>query len=331
MKRFNPTVKSITAVVVCLLVILATVLTVADNYYGGLLTKSDYQDLDIIEFIDVGQGDCALVSSAGRIALIDAGTTHSSRTIIKELRQKGIREIDVLVISHMHDDHFGGAADIIRNISVKNVVMPCDYAKLNAEDSNICELKDAICESDCGYYTACEDMVINIGNFEMTVLQCGNDFGNENNNSSIISVEKLERTVLFTGDAEKEAENLFISKMGSFDCDVLKVGHHGSKTSSTQDFIDAVTPEYAIISVGEKNQYNLPSQNIVDRLNASDIEVYRTDTNGNIIIVFYDDSIKFDLEMEDVKNEKTGEVALTFVADGFNMGLWIRRSMRCGR
>lgn len=238
----------------------------------------NYADKDYVAVLNVNQGDSILIYSNGYSALIDTGTEMYSRRLLAKLHKYGINELDALIISHSHEDHMGGAEYLLENINIKNVVIP--FFK---EDENVSEFTSALKNSNAEIYNAVCGTVINIGDFELTVLYADNSDNDINNRSLVIMADMENKKFLFTGDAEKETEKALISSGINFDCDVLKVGHHGSSTSSTSEFLSIATPQYSAISVGDNNKYGLPSSEITDRLENCGSEVLCTDESGDIV------------------------------------------------
>ncbi len=233
---------------------------------------------DFVVVLDADQGDSILICSNGQSALIDTGKEMNSRALLTEIRSYGVDELDALIISHSHEDHAGGAEYLLGNIETRNIVIP-EFKS----DENVDELNSAIVKSGAEIFTASEGMVINIGDFEFTVLYADNEDEDINNRSLIIMADIEGKKFLFTGDAEIGAERQLIENGINFDCDVLKVGHHGSRTSSSEEFLKIATPKYAAISVGENNSYGLPDEDVIERLEGTGAEVIRTDYVGDIV------------------------------------------------
>ncbi len=240
---------------------------------------------DIITVLDVGQGDCALIQSNGRFALIDTGDGKSVE-VARILKKQGVLGLDALILSHWHSDHAGGTAEILNSFEVTNAVVP----QVNSEDEEIDELASEIlnfCDAKgVSVHTAITAMVINVGDIELTVLQANYDLSDENNRSLIIMAKCEGKKYLFTGDSENLSENLLLESGIDFDCDILKVSHHGSNSSTSKKFLEVCTPDISVISVGAKNSYGHPSNAVINRIKAVESGIYRTDFHGNISITF---------------------------------------------
>lgn len=237
-------------------------------------------DADFVEFIDVGQGDCALIYSNGQTALIDTGTGEAAAAICNRLEDYGIDDIDVLVISHLHDDHAGGIKGVFEFREAKNVIMP--EISTFSDGLYLAEyIINKTTKAGGGVYSAKQGMNFKIGDFELTVLLALED-DDENNRSIVIAAEIEDRKFIFSGDGEKRVENALLDEGLNLKCDVFKAGHHGSNTSNTYKLLKAMNPEYVAISVGEGNSYGHPHSEVLERFGEMDIKSLRTDKNGNI-------------------------------------------------
>lgn len=267
------------------LVFAVCVIVLAGKLFTGQNSAKVSAD-DFVAVLDADQGDSILICSNGRSALIDAGKEINSRALLTEIRSYGVNELDAFIISHSHEDHAGGAEYLLKHMDAQNIVVP-EFRS----DENVDELNSAISKSDARIFTATEGMVINIGDFELTVLYADNEDKDINNRSLIIMADIAGKKFLFTGDAETAAEKQLIDNGINFDCEVLKVGHHGSRTSSSKEFLDIATPEYAAISVGKNNSYGLPDEDVIERLEIIGAEVIRTDYVGDIVFTIQNGEI----------------------------------------
>ena len=240
-----------------------------------------------ITILDVGQGDSILISypnNKGNI-IIDTGSENDYRIrkeIIPYLKSKGITKISFMIISHGDEDHVGGAPNLIDNFTVDKVILNNDtYTDL--EEKLISKLKD----KDIKYYNKIDK--INIGKRYMYFLN-RKEFSNENDNSVVIYFEYLDYKFLFMGDASSSTEDYLLDSYNLKDISFLKVGHHGSKTSSSSDFIEVINPKISVISVGEKNYYGHPNEGVLNNLAKS--KIYRTDIMGSINFKFNKNNVK---------------------------------------
>ncbi len=235
----------------------------------------------IVEIIDVGQGDSILLLSQGYSMLIDTGLYENSQAVCKTLSDNNIKELDVLLITHLDNDHTGGISRVVDLYNISNLILP--ELSVESEGLGSAELAiNTVAKQGGEIYTASQGMNFKIGDFEVTILAAFDEMKEENNRSVIIMAEIADKKFLFTGDMEKKAEKALLEEGLDLSCDVLKVGHHGSNTSSTDDFLAAVNPRYAAISVGEDNIYGHPHNQVLARIEALNTKIYRTDLMGNI-------------------------------------------------
>lgn len=240
--------------------------------------------------LDVGQGDCfVLVSPEGMTMLIDAGEAENSEAICGFLTDCDIASLDVMVATHPHSDHIGAMAEIIEEFDVDAVYMPQvandteTYERLiDSIEQNGVDLIEAWGGVDA-YIDWGESCRVQV----LSPLEDG-EYSDMNDWSIMLRVEYGENSMLFTGDAHTHAESFAMYSLPEecFDATVLKVGHHGSTTSSSTGFLSAVSPEIAIIPVGADNEYGHPDPSTLDKLRLLGAEIYRTDQCGNIRLIF---------------------------------------------
>ena len=239
-----------------------------------------FENNNYVFFFDVGQGDSSIVKLNNSVTLIDTGgiTTYgdneysysiSKNKIIPYLKSNGIRKIDNLIITHGDFDHMGEAKYLVQNFKVKQVIFNC--ASFNYLEG---ELIDILNNKNIKYKTCINEL----GN--MKFLQTG-EYNNENDNSNVIYTEIDGYKFMFMGDAGVDKELDILDKYDISNIDILKVGHHGSDTSSSYEFIDRMNPKYSVISVGKDNKFGHPKEEVLDILNNS--KIYRTDQDGSIM------------------------------------------------
>ena len=233
-----------------------------------------------ITFLDVGQGDSMTITlPKGKTILIDTGGTFmSSYSIIKNktipyLNSNGINKLDTLILTHGDYDHMGEAINLVENFKVEKVIFNC--GEFNELEQSLIKVLD---NKKIPYYSCIKEL--NIDNNKLYFLN-NKDYGNENDNSSVIYTKINNHKFLFMGDAGVDVEEDIIKKYNLQNIDVLKAGHHGSKTSSSKEFIDSINPTYSIISVGKNNRYGHPNKEVLNNL--EDSEIYRTDQDGSIM------------------------------------------------
>lgn len=234
-------------------------------------------------FLDVGQGDSALFVSRGCSMLIDSGEKDSSGTVLSYLNDYGVKSLQYVVATHAHSDHIGGMADIISAVPTENIIIsePCGKSASTATYESFI---DAAENSSAEITLAESGFTFSLGDAECEVLSPFEVSSEENNNSIVMLITAGETSILMMGDAEESVENQIIKYYPDLDADILKVGHHGSSTSSGSAFLKAISPETAIISVGQNNIYGHPSENVLSALDYYDIQEYRTDAFGTITV-----------------------------------------------
>ena len=250
---------------------------------------------DFVKIMDVGQADAALIYSNGCSAVIDAGLTSSADDISADLKGADIKDIDALLITHLHMDHAGALAKIAMSFPIDNLIIPNRDSSAEAMPT-VNEAEKRVVAEKGKVFTATEGMNFNIGEFEVTLLAYFPDATKENDRSVITMAKIGDKKFLFTGDAEKATEADVLAEKLNIDCDVLKVGHHGSNSSSTAAFLKAASPKYAAISVGKDNMYSHPSNKTIVALKNCGAEVYRTDKNGDISFYVENGNIRVETE-----------------------------------
>ncbi len=249
-----------------------------------------------IHFLDVGQADCILVMSEDEVMLVDTGDRDTDYTnkIINYLKDLGIDTVDYLVLTHPDSDHIGGAPEIINEFTVEKCIMP-DYTKTTKIFESTL---DALEEREVEVVAPTVGEVFTVGEASCKILAPLKDYEDCNDASVVIRLDFGERSVLLTGDAEKESEADIAATYSAADLkvDVLKSGHHGSRTSSSSGLLDKADPDYAVISCGEGNSYGHPHVETVDRYDEYGITYYRTDISGTIILTTDGVSLEFEFE-----------------------------------
>ena len=238
-----------------------------------------------VHYIDVGQGDCELVECDGKYMLIDAGENGYEDAVINYLRKLGVEKLDYIVASHQHSDHIGGMAEVLSEFNADKIIMPRLTKEQTPTNSTYKDFLQAVQNSEAKVIEAKVGAKYTLGTSEFEILgPVTNDAEDINNMSVVMRLEFGENSFLFTGDDETEEEKEILENGAYLDCDVLKAGHHGSSTSSSKDFLSAVTPEICIISCGEDNKYGHPHENALKRMKKQTETIYRTDICGDIIV-----------------------------------------------
>lgn len=232
-----------------------------------------------VEFLDVGQGDSSLIiTPKGHTLLIDAGNRGDYPLIASRLEAYSVKTIDILIATHPHADHIGSMEDVVKNIPIGKIYMPDATTTTKTFEGLLMAIDQK------GYGVSIAKAGVHIDLEENLALKFVSPIGHEsdlNNSSAVLHLTYGESSFLFTGDMEQEAEQKIRENI---DVDVLKVGHHGSNTSSSHDFLKKVTPEISIISVGKDNKYEHPHMDALSRLATYSKAIYRTDESGSVVV-----------------------------------------------
>ena len=228
-----------------------------------------------IHFINTGNSDAILIENNSQFALIDTGDTDDDDKLKSYLQRQGVKRLEYLVLTHYHADHIGGADTVITDFEVGITLVPNGDADTKVYRDYITALSNKGLQPS----VPLESSIFNLGSATLTFYNTAGGNSNENNNSLVVLYENGEDRALFTGDAEAEVE----SKLSVGDIELLKVGHHGSKTSSSISFINQLQPEYAVILTGQPNQYGHPHEETLSLFESKGIPVYRTDEQGDIV------------------------------------------------
>ncbi|MBS6955583.1 MAG: MBL fold metallo-hydrolase [Enterocloster asparagiformis] len=233
-----------------------------------------------IHFIDVDQGDSILIQSGDHDMLIDAGENDKGDSVVTYLHSLGISELDYVIGTHPHSDHIGGLDDVINNFSIGTVIMPpVEHTTKTFED-----VIDALSDQGLNLTEPKVGKSYQIGSASFDIIAPNKSYGDDLNNWSIgIKLTNGNDSFVMCGDAESQSETDICANGIDISADVLKLGHHGSNTSSSEAFLNAVNPKYAVISCGMGNSYGHPHQETMDKLSARGIQVFRTDEQGTII------------------------------------------------
>ena len=287
MLKGKKAVRLITSVVIAIIVLVTALIT--NRLNSEPIPEGKMQ----VHFIDVGQGDCTLIQTSEAVILIDAGEAGEADKVINFLKDRDIKKIDCCIATHPHTDHIGGLPDVFEEFDVDTVITT-EFSEENEPTTDTYErfldsLEDveniAIAEAGDKY---------EYGSLKIEILGPLKQYEDLNNMSIVAKVSYGKTSLMLTGDAETMSENdMLENKTVDYSADILKLGHHGSSTSTGKAWLKAVNPDVGIISCGEGNEYGHPHKETVNKLKQNSIEYYRTDLKGTIL--FESDGEKFTL------------------------------------
>lgn len=248
-----------------------------------------------IHFIDVDQADAILILDGDKTMMIDTGNwpdDEHKEYMLDYIKDLGITVIDYLVLTHPDADHIGGAPEVINTFEVKNCIMPDCTKTTKVFERTVTALENK--NVNVLLPEAGDDYTLKNATFRI-LAPLGEKYSDTNDYSVVLRMQYGERSILFTGDAEAASEAEMLARYTAEDlgADVLKVGHHGSKTSSSQSFLELVDPDYAVICCGVNNSYGHPHGPILTRLTGINAEIYRTDRDGTIVLTTDGETLKF--------------------------------------
>ncbi|OGN11611.1 MAG: hypothetical protein A3B91_00435 [Candidatus Yanofskybacteria bacterium RIFCSPHIGHO2_02_FULL_41_29] len=241
-----------------------------------------------VHFLDIGQGDAIFIETpSGFQLLIDGGPGNQVLSKLGEVMPFYDKSIDLVVLTHPHFDHYAGLIEVLSRYDVDSIL----EAKEEDNTAGFSAWREAVKNEGTNQIEAVASRTINLGDETQLVVLYpkesleGQNFKNPNDSSVVLMLKYKELEVLLTGDIETKGERAMLLDGINLDADVVKIAHHGSKTSSTEELLSAVSPEVAIIQVGEKNRYGHPSPEVLERLENYDIKYYRNDLDGDVKLI----------------------------------------------
>jgi competence protein ComEC len=273
---------------IILLVFLATVIILGctkGNILGTRLNRNpDFsEDMLLVHYIDVGQGDAILIQVNNKNLLIDAGPSAASEKLLKYLKKSGVRRIDYLLATHPHEDHIGGIPAVLRKYKTKHFYAPKVTSSTKAFENMVSSLRS----KNLKINIAKSGVELNMGkNITCEIISpIKSNYEELNHYSAVLLLSYGSKKFLFMGDAEKQNEIELARSNYDLQADVLKIGHHGSSSSTTIEFLELISPVYCIISCGRRNDYGHPHKEVLSTLQNQNITVYRTDYDKDIVLI----------------------------------------------
>lgn len=294
MKKYS--VKQKRTLIVSLIIIFAIAIgiTVCENFniiswknvfnlagVSDFASESDRYDMSV-HFIDVGKADSIYIKCKDKNILIDAGEKNTYDLVNEYLRRQNVKVLDLVIATHPHTDHIGGMPKVIEEFQINKLLMPELKEEVIPTSRTYEKFLLAIKNKNIAPERPIPGTSFNVGELIFEVLAPNKQYDDVNNNSIVVKMTFKNTSFLFTGDAEKESENDMMNNNFNLEADVLKVGHHGSKTSTSSAFLKKINPKYAVVCVGE-DRYNLPKKITIDKLTKRNIKVFRTDCNGTVV------------------------------------------------
>lgn len=278
------------------------------------------KDADLeIHFIDVGQGDCSLIKWEGAAVLIDCGERDYADTVLKYLKKQDVEKLDIIIATHPHSDHIGAMGDVISEIGAERVIAPKVAADMTPTTKTYERFLTALKDRALKLTAAKPGTVYELTGRtaasvekqppKLEILAPLADYDDLNDYSVVVRLTYGNTSYLFTGDAEARAEKDILNSGADVSADVLKAGHHGSSTSTSEKFLEAVSPEICVIQCGEGNSYGHPHAEVLERLESRGIKYFRSDSSGTVTV--YSDG-----EEIFVTAEKSGDVGKSSDKDG---------------
>ncbi len=277
-----------------ILFILIATFTISYGYQNNNSENTiDNSNELLVYFIDVGQADAIYIKDNDENMLIDVGNNADGKLLVNYLKGLGVTGFKYVVGTHAHEDHIGGMDNIINNFKINTFYMPDAISTSKTFE----DVLDALESNKVAFNTPKIGDTFNLKNAMFEVLSLGTDTSDLNDTSIVLKMTYNNTCTLFMGDASSAVEKNLLDK--NINCDVLKVGHHGSKYSSSEAFIKTVKPTYGIIMVGKDNKYGHPTEKTLQTLQKYNVNIHRTDEEGTIIMKIKGDTISFESEKTD--------------------------------
>lgn len=258
------------------------------------LSESDAQESDYamgVHFLSVGKADCAYIRCGDTNILIDSGDRDVSPSTVEYLNRRGVKKLDLVIASHPHRDHIGQMYNVIDSFDIGCFIMSKVPDQITPTTFTYRKMLESLNKKNVNVRYAVPGDKLSFSELIVDILGPQGQYENMNDNSVVAKLTYRSDSFLFMGDAEKISESDLIDSKMNLKAEVLKVGHHGSKTSSTERFLKCVKPTYAVISSGP-DKSNLPKKEILDRIENLNIKIFRTDTMGNVTFLTNGDGVR---------------------------------------
>lgn len=289
-KRKNTNSKLISGIVIIIIAILAfagsKLLKEPEKLFeetGLHNSQQTESDMMYVDFIDVGQGNCTLVHLGDTAILVDSGEVGAAQTVINYIKNLGIDELDCVLVTHPHSDHMGAMTKILYEFKIKDLIMPEIPEDIIPTNSTYEKFLTAVSDNAENVIPAEAGMTYSYGEMNLEILAPLHGYDNLNDMSAVSRLSYGETSVMFMGDASTAVEKEILNTDRDLSADIINIGHHGSKTASSQKWLEAVNPEFAVICCGSSNEYGHPHSVVTERLDNLGIEYYHTDLNGTVV------------------------------------------------
>ena len=280
---YNQKLKRLSIFILALVLTLTSVLGINyDNVSFAAKQNTTKTETLKVHYIDVGQGDSIFIQLPnGQTSLIDGGPGSSSKTVVNYLKKQKVKKIDYLIATHPHEDHIGGLTQVINTFDIGKVYMPDVTHTTKAFENLLLAIKN---KGKKITVTKAGDVLVDEKNLKYEALAPNSDsYDNLNNYSIVLKLKYKNNAFLFMGDAEKPSEDEILNAGLDIKADVIKVGHHGSNSSSGGKFVTNVSPKHAVVSCGKGNSYGHPHKETINRFTGNKIKLYRTDRDGTVV------------------------------------------------
>ncbi len=282
--------KAVTGIILLIIAVVSAVFVrftgESDKVFEAVgLRNTELSDRDkmYVSFIDVGQGNCTLLKCGDKAILVDSGEVGAAQTVINYIKNQNIKTLDCVLVTHPHSDHMGAMTKLLYEFEIKDVIMPEIPEEIIPTSKTYEKFLVAVSENAENVIAAKPDETFSYGEMKMEIFAPLRDYDDLNDMSAVTRISYGDTSVMFTGDATATVEKDLLKKNIDYSATILNVGHHGSKTSTSESWLKAVDPEYAVICCGLNNDYGHPHQSVVNRLEEFGIKTYRTDLLGTIV------------------------------------------------